>query len=131
MAHSVTLSVAALGYIAPPSRLVESLIALSVVIAAMNNIYPIVTRRIWLVAFGFGLIHGFGFAAVLQELGLPRGALALSLFGFNLGVEIGQLAIVSLFFPLGFSLRNKGFYKSAMLKPWVRLHSRHRLDMVH
>lgn len=81
----------------------------------MNNLYPVITRRIWLVAFGIGLIHGFGFAAVLQELGLPRGALALSLFGFNLGVEIGQVAIVSLFFPLVFRSRNNGFYKPAVL----------------
>ncbi len=110
LAHSITLSVAAFGFITPPSRVVESLIALSILIAAINNIYPVVTQRLWAVAFGFGLIHGFGFAAVLQELGLPQGMLALSLFGFNLGVEIGQLAIVAVLLPLALSLRRESIY---------------------
>ena len=63
------------------------------------------TRRRALVAFGFGLIHGFGFASVLADLGLPQGALVLSLVGFNVGVELGQLAIVALFLPLAYLLR--------------------------
>jgi tetratricopeptide (TPR) repeat protein len=110
MAHSITLSAAAFGFIRPPSRLVESLIALSVLVAAINNIYPIMVKRIWIVAFGFGLIHGFGFATVLQELELPKGALALSLFGFNLGVEIGQVALVAVFLPLAFVIRKEWIY---------------------
>jgi len=109
-AHSITLSLAALGLVSLPSRLVESAIALSVVLAAANNLWPLVEHRRWLVAFGFGLIHGFGFASVLAELGLPADALVLSLLGFNLGVEVGQMAIVAGFLPLAFLLRNTRFY---------------------
>ena len=65
-------------------------------------------------AFAFGLIHGFGFASVLQDLGLPQDALLLALVGFNLGVEIGQLAIVAVFLPLAFSLRRTAFYRGAV-----------------
>jgi hypothetical protein len=109
-AHSITLSLAALGLVSLPSRLVESAIALSVVLAAANNLWPVVEHRRWLVAFGFGLIHGFGFASVLSELGLPADALVLSLLGFNAGVEVGQMAIVAAFLPLAFGLRNTRFY---------------------
>jgi hypothetical protein len=109
-AHSITLSLAALGLVSLPSRLVESAIALSVVLAAANNIWPVVAHKRWLVAFGFGLIHGFGFASVLAELGLPADALVLSLLGFNAGVEIGQMAIVAVFLPLAFLLRRTRFY---------------------
>jgi HupE / UreJ protein len=111
VAHSITLTLAVLGVIELPSRLVESVIALSVVIAALNNLRPLVTRRLWMVAFGFGLVHGFGFASVLADLGLPREALALALVGFNLGVEVGQLAIVLAFLPLAFALRRTAFYR--------------------
>lgn len=110
VAHSITLSLAALSLVSLPSRWVESAIALSVVLAAANNLYPVVAHRRWLVAFGFGLIHGFGFASVLAELGLPTDALALSLLGFNVGVELGQMAIVAVFLPLAFMLRNTRFY---------------------
>ena len=110
VAHSITLSLAALDVVALPSRLVESAIAASVIVAALNNVFPVVTRRLWLVAFGFGLLHGFGFASVLSDLGLPGSALLISLFGFNLGVELGQLAIVAAFLPLAFLLRGAWFY---------------------
>jgi len=113
-AHSITLSLAALGYINLPSRLVESTIALSIIVAALNNLWPVVLERRWSVAFGFGLIHGFGFASVLADLGLPKDALAVSLVGFNLGVEVGQLAIVLAFLPLAYLLRNSGFYRRAV-----------------
>ena len=111
VAHSITLSLAALSVIALPSRLVESTIALSVVLAALNNIWPLVHGRRWAVAFGFGLIHGFGFASVLTDLGLPRDALLLALVGFNVGVELGQLAIISVFLPLAFALRATAAYR--------------------
>ena len=116
VAHSITLSLAALGIVALPSRLVESAIAASVVVAALNNLKPMVEGRRWLVAFGFGLIHGFGFASVLGELGLPRDALLLALVGFNLGVECGQLVIVALFLPLAYSLRGSRFYRRTVMK---------------
>ena len=111
VAHSITLSLAALAVISLPSRLVESTIALSVVLAALNNLKPVVAERRWAVAFGFGLIHGFGFASVLADLGLPQGALLLALVGFNLGVEVGQLAIVGAFLPLAYALRGTWFYR--------------------
>ena len=111
IAHSITLTLAALQIISLPSRWVESAIAASVVLAAVNNLYPVVERRRWLVAFTFGLIHGFGFASVLTELGLPKDALVLSLLGFNLGVEIGQLAIVAVFLPVTYLLRNTALYR--------------------
>ena len=111
LAHSITLSLAALGVVELPSRLVESVIAASIVVAALNNIRPLVIRRLWMVAFGFGLVHGFGFASVLADLGLPRDALVLALVGFNVGVELGQLAIVVVFLPLAFALRRTRFYR--------------------
>ncbi len=110
-AHSITLALAALSVISLPSRLVESAIAVSVILAALNNVWPVVRRGRWLVAFGFGLIHGFGFASVLTELGLPQDTLLLALVGFNLGVEAGQLAIVSAFLPLAFLLRDTWAYR--------------------
>jgi hypothetical protein len=115
LAHSITLSLAALGVVSLPSRLVESAIALSVVLAALNNVVPVVAHGRWLAAFGFGLLHGFGFAGALQDLGLPAGSLALSLAGFNLGVEIGQLAIVALFLPLAYVLRDTVTYRRWLL----------------
>jgi hypothetical protein len=115
VAHSITLSVAALGLVSLPSRLVESAIAASVVLAALNNLYPTVLRARWVVAFGFGLVHGFGFASVLAELGLPRDALVTALVGFNVGVEAGQLAIVAAFLPVAFFLRTTLFYRRIVL----------------
>jgi len=114
VAHSITLTLAALQIIELPSRLVESAIAASVVLAAANNLWPVVKRRRWLVAFSFGLIHGFGFASVLTELGLPKDALVLSLLGFNLGVETGQLAIVAGFLPVAYVLRNTPLYRKGV-----------------
>jgi hypothetical protein len=93
---------ATLGWWTLPSRLVEAAIAASVVLAALNNVWPLIFQgRRWMVAFGFGLVHGFGFASVLADLGLPQDALLLALLGFNLGVEAGQLAIVAAFLPRG------------------------------
>ena len=115
VAHSITLSLATLGVVTLPSRLVESAIALSVVLAALNNLIPVVRARRWIVAFLFGLVHGFGFASVLKDLGLPQGTLLLALVGFNLGVEVGQLAIVAAFLPAAFILRGTAFYRRAIL----------------
>ena len=115
VAHSITLSLATLGLVSLPSRLVESSIAASVVLAALNNVWPVFHGRRWMVAFAFGLIHGFGFASVLVDLGLPQGALALALLGFNLGVEGGQLAIVAAFLLLAYPLRRSVFYRRVVL----------------
>jgi hypothetical protein len=116
LAHSITLSLAALGFISLPSRLVESAIAASVVFAALNNLRGTIESKRWVMAFAFGLIHGFGFASVLADLGLPQGALALALVGFNAGVEVGQLAIVTAFLPIAFALRGTRFYRVGVLK---------------
>ncbi len=123
LAHSITLSLATLGWVTLPSRLVESVIALSVVLAAANNLYPLVQGRRWVVAFCFGLIHGFGFASVLADLGLPREALALSLLGFNAGVELGQLAIVAVFLPLAYGMRDTDTYRIGVFRAgsWATL----------
>ncbi|HXD39088.1 MAG TPA: HupE/UreJ family protein [Ramlibacter sp.] len=115
LAHSITLSLASLHVISLPSRLVESTIALSIVVAALNNLRGTVERRRWVLAFVFGLIHGFGFASVLTDLGLPQGALVLALVGFNLGVEIGQMAIVVAFVPVAFGLRTTRLYRRGVL----------------
>jgi hypothetical protein len=116
LAHSITLTLATLGVVALPTALVESAIAASVVLAALNNLFPLFQGRRWIVAFAFGLIHGFGFATVLAELQLPQGALLLALLAFNLGVEVGQLAIVSVFLPLAFALRSGLFYRRVVLQ---------------
>ena len=111
VAHSITLSAATLGLVSLPSRWVESTIAASIIVAAINNIVPILQARRWPLALGFGLIHGFGFASVLTDLGLPAGALAGALMGFNLGVETGQMVIVMMFLPLAFVVRASLFYR--------------------
>ncbi len=114
-AHSMTLTLSALGVVSPPSRLVESAIAVSVALAALNNLIPVVSDRRWVLAFVFGLVHGFGFASVLIDLGLPRATLLSALLGFNLGVEAGQLAVVSLFLPIAWRLRATWAYKRVAL----------------
>ena len=95
VAHSITLSIAALNILSPPSRVVEPLIALSIVYVGCDNLLIQGGRdvRAW-IAFTFGLVHGFGFASVLREMDLPQRALGWSLFSFNVGVEIGQLLVV-------------------------------------
>ena len=116
VAHSITLTLAAMDLVQLPSRLVESTIAASVVIAATNNLLPLFRGRGWWVAFGFGLIHGFGFASAMTVLGVKQGALLLPVVAFNLGVEVGQLAIVAMFLPLAYALRATRFYRHFTLK---------------
>lgn len=110
IAHSITLCLAAFEIISLPSRLIESIIAISIALAAIHNIYPRFSGKEWVIAFVFGLFHGFGFASVLAERGLNGNYLALSVFGFNLGVEIGQLAIIILVFPILYLLRKTSLY---------------------
>ncbi|MEL7249563.1 MAG: HupE/UreJ family protein [Bacteroidota bacterium] len=105
IAHSVTLALAALDVINLSSRFVESTIAISIALAAVHNITPIFKGREWLIALVFGLFHGFGFASVLGEKGLSGDYMVLSLLGFNVGVELGQVAIICLAFPVLFLLR--------------------------
>jgi hypothetical protein len=114
VAHSVTLSLAALGVLDLPSRFVESVIAASITVAALHNIWPVARVNEAAIAFVFGLFHGFGFASVLGELGLGTDHLVLSLLGFNVGVEIGQVAIIAVIFPLLFVLRRWRLYNWAL-----------------
>jgi len=116
IAHSITLSIASLGWVSLPSWLVESIIAASIAIAAMDNLFPIFGKRMWLVVFGFGLFHGFGFASVLGDLGILGEHKLLTLFGFNLGVEIGQVVIICLIFPVLYLLRKMSFYNPVFLR---------------
>jgi hypothetical protein len=111
LAHSITLTLSALEVLRLPSRLVESGIAASVVVAALNNVYPLLSEDRWAAAFALGLLHGFGFSATLMDLGLPRQNLALTLFGFNVGVEIGQMCVVAAFVPLAYVARRTWFYR--------------------
>lgn len=115
VAHSVTLALAALELAALPSRLVECGIALSIAYVAAENFFVQRAGHRWVLTFCFGLIHGFGFAGVLAEIGLPREGLALSLLAFNLGIELGQVAIFSALFPLVLYGSRRPGYRRAML----------------
>lgn len=110
IAHSITLALAALQWVSLPPRLVEAAIAASVAVAALNNVVPLMRQRLWQMAFGFGLIHGFGFASALADAGLQGSSIALGLLGFNLGVELGQLGVVAIVLPLCWWLRSTRFY---------------------
>ena len=101
VAHSVTLALAVLGVVTIPDRIVEPVIAASIVRVVLENVLlRNASSQRWLVSFLFGLVHGFGFASAIQPLALPRGRLALALLGFNLGVETGQALVVVLLLPL-------------------------------
>jgi hydrogenase/urease accessory protein HupE len=100
IAHSITLSLAALNALIIPSRIVEPAIAASIVFVAVENFFSRAIDKRWRVAFLFGLIHGFGFAGALREIGLPPNAVVPALAAFNIGVEIGQVAIVAIVLPV-------------------------------
>ena len=115
IAHSVTLILAALRIVTLPSRLVESGIALSIVYVAGENFFITRTDHRWLVTFYFGFVHGFGFANALRDLGLPTRGLVSSLLAFNVGVELGQIAIVAIVFPLTLWLAKRSFRRPAIV----------------
>jgi hypothetical protein len=110
LAHSLTLCAAALGVVVLPVRWVESAIALSVFVAAWNNLRPFVRGRPWILALGFGLIHGLGFASALASFGMPRRAVGMALVAFNVGVELGQLALVAVILPGLYALGARAWY---------------------
>jgi hypothetical protein len=116
VAHSITLTLAALRIVSVEPRAVEALIAFSVALAALNNILGLLPELGWAIAFVFGLVHGFGFANVLFDLGLASDRLVKTLLGFNLGVEAGQLAIVCVFLPAAFRFRSSAVYRVGVLK---------------
>jgi HupE / UreJ protein len=115
VAHSLTLGLAAFGVVTPNAQWVEVAIALSVALAAFNNLVPFVPDTRWSLAFSLGLMHGFGFVSAIQDLGADGPSLWLSVLGFNLGVEAGQLGIVALFVPLAWSLRKQAFYARLLM----------------
>jgi hypothetical protein len=114
-AHSITLSLAALGLLNLDTKLVETVIAVSIILAALHNLRPVFVNREWVLAFAFGLFHGLGFAGLLDELGLGRDQRLWTLLGFNLGVEVGQVAIIVLIFPTLFLLRRTRFYPAVLV----------------
>lgn len=99
VAHSITLTLAVLGVVEIPGAVIEPLIAASIVFVAVENLVSRDMERRWKYTFLIGLVHGFGFAGVLREFGLPGDAVATALVAFNLGVEIGQVAIIAVFLP--------------------------------
>ncbi len=115
IAHSITLSLASLDFITLPSQLVESIIALSIILIAINNIFPTFHDKSWIVLFVFGLFHGLGFASVMQDLPFRMANLTPLLVCFNVGVEIGQIVIVLAVFPIIYWLRKSKFYQPVFL----------------
>lgn len=110
LAHSVTLALAALKWVSLPASFIEPAIAVTIVLAAVDNLWPIFHGRRALVTFVFGLVHGFGFAGVLGELNLPAATFVWALLQFNLGLELGQLGIVLLAVGLLYLLRGHRRY---------------------
>lgn len=118
LAHTITLALAALSIVEVPGSIVEPLIALSIVWIAVENIVYTETNK-WrpLIVFGFGLLHGLGFAAVLSEYGLPEGSLVPSLLAFNIGVELGQLLVLVIAAALVWFVRKKSWYRRRIQIP--------------
>ena len=115
IAHSITLWLAVTETVMLSPSFVEATIAFSIIVTALNNIFHVIKLPTWAIGFAFGLIHGFGFANVLVDLGLSSVSLAVSLLGFNVGVELGQMAIVLVFLPFAFLIRGTEFYRKIVL----------------
>jgi hypothetical protein len=105
LAHSLTLALAATGVLAPSPHFVEPAIALSIAYVGVENLFVKDASRRWRITFPFGLIHGFGFAGALREIGLPHAQVPVALVSFNLGVELGQLGVLALALPLVLAAR--------------------------
>ncbi len=116
VSHTITLSLSSLGIIRLPVTLVEVVIALSIAVVALGNMFPVFHRYTLLVVFAFGLFHGFGFANVLAPLGLQPSAKLIGLAAFNIGVELGQIAIVAAVFPVLYLLRRWNAYPFLALR---------------
>ena len=116
IAHSITLALAALGFVNLSGRFVESMIAASIIVVALNNFFPKFKEGSTLIIFTFGLFHGLGFASVMGEIPFRMGDLLKILVAFNVGVEIGQVAIVLVVFLLLYLLRKFSFYQPLVLK---------------
>ncbi len=118
LAHSVTLAMATLGFVSASPKIVEPLIAASIALVAFENIWkPVYSLRRLLVVFGFGLVHGLGFAGGLSDLTIPKGSLLAALAGFNLGVEAGQIAAIGMVFVLTAWIRDNLKYRRYIAIP--------------
>jgi hypothetical protein len=115
LAHALSLTAAVTGLVELPTRLVESAIAATIALTALDNLWPYLPRARWLITFGFGLVHGLGFAAALGPMDLPPLDLAVALLGFNLGVEAGQVAVTLPFLALAYPLRSIALYARGLL----------------
>jgi hypothetical protein len=116
VAHSITFTLAGLDILPlPSSRVVETIIALSIAAAALHNVRPIAPNKEWLISFAFGLFHGMGFASLVEKLDVSRGTQLMSLLGRNVGIEFGQSVVVLLVFPALFLLRRTRFYRPFFL----------------
>jgi len=111
VAHSITLAMAVLDVWAPSPRIVEPAIALSIAYVGVENFFVKDASKRWRITFPFGLVHGFGFAGALKEIGLPRAAVPTALVSFNLGVEAGQLVALGVLVPVVLSLRDKRWFE--------------------
>ena len=122
VAHSITLALAVTGAVTMPASVVEPLIALSIAVVALENLVSSEARwwRLGLV-FSFGLLHGLGFAGVLQELGLPAGRLAVALLSFNAGVELAQVAIIAAAFGVAAMWQRSGVLAEVPMRKWLSL----------
>jgi hypothetical protein len=114
VAHTITLTLGGLGIVEFSPVLVETVIAVSIILAALHNIRPVFVNREWIIAFVFGLFHGFGFAGLLADLGLTQSRQFVSLLGFNIGIELGQATIILMVFPALFIARRTRVYLPAM-----------------
>jgi hypothetical protein len=119
VAHSITLGLAMYGLIVPPSKIIEPVIALSILYVALENVFsPKLKSSRIVIVFLFGLVHGMGFASALGQLGLPKQSYLLSLIMFNVGVELGQVTIIlAAYFLLAKWFRDKPYYTSYMVVP--------------
>lgn len=111
VAHAIVLTLAVLGVVWAPERLVAPAVAATIVVTALDNIYPVLPRLRWQVAFLFGLIHGLAFAGALAPMRLPPFRLAIGLGSFNIGIEAGQIALALLLVPIVFCLRREAAYR--------------------
>ncbi|MGH1491617.1 MAG: HupE/UreJ family protein [Acidimicrobiales bacterium] len=115
LAHSITFTLAGMGWLPlPPSKIVESIIALSIAAAALHNLRPIFPNREWALSFVFGLFHGMGFASLVAELEVSRTSQLVSLIGRNVGIEIGQVIVILVAFPMLFLLRRTSWYEPVL-----------------
>jgi hypothetical protein len=114
IAHTITLTLGGLGIVEFSPVLVETIIAASIILAALHNIRPVFMNKEWIIAFVFGLFHGFGFAGLPADLGLTQSRQFVSLLGFNIGIELGQATIILMVFPALYIARRTRAYLPAM-----------------